>query len=274
VSELSPERPVPGASVSSRRNFIAYVSGTLAAAERDDFEERLLKDEEFSQLTALLEEDVLEDYAAGSLTSAEQKSLRPWIMASARRREQVQVTRLLLQNARPRLQTRKPVWLWLTAAACVISAALLFVRHRVPSAMPTASSKPLQVSSPTISPKANVILLVAERLRGSATQKESAYVVRPEAATHIQVLLPGAENGMRYTLLLHPADDDRSQSHLVRVDGLAAQNASGEQYIETTLPPGHLSPGAYLAEVRSRDGSFAVRFRVSAPSVSAPDKAR
>jgi hypothetical protein len=274
VSELSPERPVPGASVSSRRNFIAYVSGTLAAAERDDFEERLLKDEEFSQLTALFEEDVLEDYAAGSLTSAEQKSLRPWIMASARRREHVQVTRLLLQNSRPRLQTRKPVWLWLTAAACVISAALLFVRHRAPSAMTTASSKPVQVSSPAISPKANVILLVAERLRGSATQKESAYVVHPEAVTHLQVLLPGAENGMRYTLLLRPTHADRSQPDLVRVDGLAAQNASGERYIETTLPPGHLSPGVYLAEVTSRDGSFAVRFRVSAPSVSAPGKAR
>ena len=274
MSELSPERPVPGASVSSRRNFIAYVSGTLAAAERDDFEERLLKDEEFSQLTALLEEDVLEDYAAGSLTSAEQKNLRPWIMASARRREQVQVTRLLLQNSRPGLQTRKPVWLWLTAAACVISAALLFVRHRAPSAIPTASSKLVQVSSPTISPKANVILLVAERLRGSATPNESAYMVRPEAATHIQVLLPGAENGMRYTLLLRTTNADRSQQDLVHVDGLAAQNASGEQYIETTLPPGHLSPGAYLAEVRSRDGSFAVRFRVSAPSVSTPGKAR
>jgi hypothetical protein len=274
VSELSPERPVPGASVSSRRNFIAYVSGTLAAAERDDFEERLLKDEEFSQLTAQLEEDVLEDYAAGSLTSAEQKSLRPWIMASARRREQVQVTRLLLQSSRPRLQTRKPVWLWLTAAACVISAALLFVRHRVPSTMPTASSKPVQVSPPTLSPKANVILLVAERLRGSATQNESAYVVRPEATTQIQVLLPGAENGMRYTLLLRPTDADPSQQDLLRVDGLATQNASGEQYIETTLPPGYLPSGAYLAEVRSRDGSFAVRFRVSAPSVSAPGKTR
>jgi hypothetical protein len=248
-----------------RRNFIAYVSGTLAAAERDDFEERLLKDEEFSQLTALLEEDVLEDYAAGSLTSAEQKSLRPWIMSSARRREHVQVTRLLLQSSRPRLQTRRSVWLWLTAA-CVMSAALLFVRHRVPSAMPAASSKPVQVSSQTIFPKANVILLVAERLRGSATQNESAYVVRPEATTHIQVLLPGAENRTRYTLLLRPTDDDRSQQDLVRVDGLAAQNASGEQYIEITLPPGRLSPGAYLAEVRSRDGSFAVRFRVSAPS--------
>jgi anti-sigma factor RsiW len=268
VSELSPERPIPGASVSLRRNFIAYVSGTLAAAERDDFEERLLKDEEFSQLTALLEEDVLEDYAAGSLTSAEQKSLRPWIMSSARRREHVQVTRLLLQSSRPRLQTRKSVWLWLwlTAAACVISAALLFVRHRVPSAIPTASSKPVQVSSQPIFPKANVILLVAERLRGSATQNESAYVVRPEATTHIQVLLPGAENRMRYSLLLRPTDDDRSQQDLVRVDGLAAQNASGEQYIEIKLPPGQLSPGAYLAEVRSRDGSFAVRFRVSAPS--------
>jgi hypothetical protein len=266
VSELSPERPVPGVSVGLRRNFIAYVSDTLAAAERDDFEERLLTDEEFSQLTALLEEDVLEDYAAGSLTSAEQEGLRPWIMASARRREHVQVTRLLLQNSRPKLQTRKSVWLWLTAAACVISAAVLFVRHRVPSAIPTASSKPGQVSPQTISPKANVILLVAERLRGSGTQNELAYVVRPEANTRIQVLLPGAENGMRYTLLLHPTDDDRSRQDLVRVDGLAAQNASGERYIETTLPPGHLSPGAYLAEVRSRDGSFAVRFRVSAPS--------
>jgi anti-sigma factor RsiW len=266
VSELSPERPIPGASVSLRQNFIAYVSGTLAAAERDDFEERLLKDEEFSQLTALLEEDVLEDYAAGSLTSAEQKSLRPWIMSSARRREHVQVTRLLLQSSRPRLQTGKSVWLWLTAAACVISAALLFVRHRVPSAIPTASSKPVQVSPQPIFPKDNVILLVAERLRGSATENESAYVVRPEASTHIQVLLPGAENRMRYTLLLRPTDDDRSQQDLVRVDGLAAQNASGAQYIEITLPPGHLSPGAYLAEVRSRDASFAVRFRVSAPS--------
>jgi hypothetical protein len=109
-------------------------------------------------------------------------------------------------------------------------------------------------------------LLVAERLRGSATQNESAYVVRPEATTHIQVLLPGTENRMRYSLLLRPTDDDRSQQDLVRVDGLAAQNASGEQYIEITLPPGQLSPGVYLAEVRSRDGSFAVRFRVSSPS--------
>lgn len=266
MSELSPERPISNGSTDLRQNFIAYVTGTLAAGERDAFEERLLADEEFSQLAVLVEQDVLEDYATDSLTSTEQESLRSWIMASARRREQVQVTRLLLQNSRRRLQTRKSVWLWLAAAACVISAAVLFARHRVPSAVPTASSKPGQVSPQTISPKANVILLVAERLRGSAAQNESVYVIRPEATTRIQVLLPGAENGMRYTLLLRPTDDDRSRQNLVRVDELPAQNASGEQYIETTLPPGHLSPGAYLAEVRSRDGSFAVRFRISAPS--------
>ena len=264
MSELSPERPVFGASADLRRSFIAYVSGTLAVAERDAFEERLLEDEEFSQLTAELEDGILEDYAAGSLTSAEQESLRPWIMASARRREHVQVTRLLLQNSRRKLQTRTSVWLWLMAAACIISAAVLFVRHRTPSAIPTASSKPEQVSSQPISPRANVILLVAERVRGSATQKESAYMVRPEAATRIQILLPSTEDGIRYTLLLRHTDDDRSRHDVVRVDDLATQNASGERYIETTLSPGELPAGAYLAEVRSRGGSFVVRFHVRA----------
>jgi hypothetical protein len=122
------------------------------------FEERLLEDEEFSRQTAELEDDILEDYAAGSLSPAEQESLRPWIMASPWRREQVQVTRLLLQNSRRKLQTRMSAWLWLTAAACIISAAVLFVRHRVPSAVPTASSKPGEVSPLPVSPKANVIL--------------------------------------------------------------------------------------------------------------------
>jgi hypothetical protein len=228
------------------------------------FEERLLEDEEFSRQTAELEDDILEDYAAGSLSPAEQESLRPWIMASPWRREQVQVTRLLLQNSRRKLQTRMSAWLWLTAAACIISAAVLFVRHRVPSAVPTASSKPGEVSPLPVSPKANVILLVAERLRGSATEKESMFVVHPNAPTRIQVLLPGAENGMRYSVLLHSIDDDRSRHALVRVDDLAAQIASGERYIETTLPPGRLPPGAYLAEVKSREGSFAVRFRIRA----------
>jgi hypothetical protein len=185
-------------------------------------------------------------------------------MASPWRREQVQVTRLLLQNSRRKLQTRTSVWLWLTAAACIISAAVLIARHRVPSAVPTASSKPGQVSPQPLPQRPNVILLVAERLRGSDTEKESAYVVRPEAPTRIQVLLPGADNGMRYTLLLRPTDHDRNSHDLVRVDELAAQNASGERYIETTLPPGQLPAGSYLAEVRSIDGRFAVRFRVGA----------
>jgi hypothetical protein len=266
VSELSPERPISNGSTDLRQNFIAYVTGTLAAAERDAFEERLLADEEFSQLAVLVEQDVLEDYATDSLISTEQESLRPWIMASARRREHVQVTRLLLQNSRRKFQTRKSVWLWLAAAACIAFSAMLFVHPHVPSPILTASSKPSQISPEPIAPQANVILLVAERLRGSATQNESVYALRLQAPTRIQVILPSADNEARYTLLLRLTENDHSLQDIVRVGGLAVRNVSGERYIETTLPPGHLRPGTYIAEVRSSDGNYAVSFRVSAQS--------
>jgi len=161
-----------------RQSFIGYITATLSEAEAESFELRLLEDDEFAGDIDLIEQDLLEEYAAGTLAqslaaalpdastrSTVEGRIGAWIEASPARREHVRVTRLLLdqQSARQpahaaahpaspaaqgklQLLRRNNPWLWLGAAsaACLLAGAMLtgiVLRHTHPgtATMPNAS---------------------------------------------------------------------------------------------------------------------------------------
>lgn len=270
MRKVSPDRAMSAASPELRRSFIAYVSGSLSISERDAFEQRLLEDEHFAQQITALEEDILEDYAAGALEPAEQAALRTWVMASARRREQVRLTRLMLLQSPRKPHASKEIWVWLAAAAaCILAGAGIFAWRRAPSPVLAPSAPPVASvhapsPAPAVAPQPDVILLIAERLRGTNTRNENRYVVHSKSSVHIQILIPNADAASRYTLVLRSEDRSDTPQPPVHVEGLLPHTASRESYVETTIPSGSLHSGTYLAQVSSKAGTFATLFRVSA----------
>ncbi len=168
------------------------------------------------------------------------------------------------------LLRRNNPWLWLGAAsaACLLAGAMLtgiVLRHTHPgtatmpsASMPTAAGPGLAppAATPSTSPAAarspDVILLAAERLRGPAPSQSAAYTLHPDAPIRLQVLLPRASaasvSAHAYTLSVRPAN---SQAMLARFPGLSALRESGTLYLEATLAPSTLKPGAYIVTVTS-----------------------
>jgi hypothetical protein len=107
-----------------------------------------------------------------------------------------------------------------------------------------------------------VILLAAERLRGTEPPKSAAYTLHPEAPIRLQILLPRASAGAAYTLSIRPA---HSQTALARFPRLAAQRESGTLYLEATLAPGALQPGAYVVTVASPGAAVDLPLQVVFP---------
>lgn len=266
VSELPPDRPISDTSAELRRTFIAYVSGRLASGESDAFEQSMLSDGPVSEQIAALQEDLLEDYAAGSLEPADHESLRRWVMASERRRDQVQLARLMLLRSQQKPRSNRSTWYWLaTAAAGFLAVAGLYLWHRIPVAKPVATVQAPIPSGPATrqaTTPPDVILLAAERLRGPSTQTGTVYVVHDQSPVRIQVVITNAAASSRYNLVLHSSDDRRNPWPPIRFEGLAPQTTSGLSYVEATLSPGRLPSGKYAADVTSSSGSFTTAFRV------------
>ena len=252
-----------------RLSLLRYFAADMTADERALFEERLLTDEEFSDAVAVQEQDLIDAYALGALTAEEMRSIQTWIESSPRRMQRVRMARAFLVKRPQKIRRKQYATIMLAAAACILAAVGItpsliskLMRQnseRVSSGTIAAVQNGRPQTSPGNTAKPEVILLVADRIRGR--QHITTYRVPPGVTVQVQVLLAGASASSDYTLQIVSHD---AKPHIVLEQRrLRAQVKEGQPYIEGTFPPGSLPPANYRAFV-SRGGDtliadFAVR---------------
>jgi hypothetical protein len=226
--------------------------------ERELFEYRLLEEDKFSEQIARAEQDLLDDYAADTLSSEQKDRLDSWVLSSNRRREHVRLTRaLLLRSQRSSRKSRIRYWpLAAAAAACLIISASfvrLYPRHR----QPIAVSADLHPSKSTATVPSDVILLNVERVRGTA--RETSYKIHTGSPIRLQVVMPVRSNGSVFSLLIR---SERKQGVSFRYDGLVQHKMGGVSYLEVALPADILPSGRYTAQLVTPNGPLTALFRV------------
>jgi hypothetical protein len=107
-----------------------------------------------------------------------------------------------------------------------------------------------------------VILLAAERLRGSGAAESKTFTIPPDAPVRLQVLLPHVPEHATYALSIRPAGEDRP---IASFAGLSARQEAGLPYLEAPLAPGVIRAGNYVVSVVSAGGAVHLPVHVAAP---------
>lgn len=79
----------------NRPKAISYLLGELSGAERDDFEERLFLDEDFSLFINDVENDLIDEYVRGELRSGEKMKFENAYLTNETRREKIKTAQIL-----------------------------------------------------------------------------------------------------------------------------------------------------------------------------------
>ncbi|HEY6377336.1 MAG TPA: hypothetical protein VIX90_17585 [Edaphobacter sp.] len=248
--------------------------------QRDEFEQRLLDDDVFSEQIHQAQQELLEDYADGALSSVHRKQLNPWIFCSSNRRQHVQLTVDLLYRGRrsKRIAIRLYVGVF---AACVLLFVGLRLMHPLQyfrdtaqapaehSNLPTpnfgVSGEPSGLENGIARPDGTaairpmILRLVPERSHGeSQPVATSAFAIKAAAPVLLQMLVPSG-SGCEYDVLIHAETTAIPDRHLERV---ACVTVQGAQYVDVDLPPGTLPPGQYTVRMSGPEGVLMVRFIV------------
>jgi hypothetical protein len=260
------ERILDGIPHDVTAQLLAYLGRNLSTEEREAFESRLLEEEFFSRQIEQAEFLLLEEYAEGSLPEEVRTRLADWIDSSADARRQVEITRSLRRIATSPAKRRAPrvQWWAMVAAACIAAVALLPLLHRRHSSAPTplvARNTPNAVpSSPTAE---DTILLVAERLRGAApAPARVAYSVHPERTVRLQIVVPSAQIGSVYTVVVRP---EGVNTPVARFETVPVQGSPQAKFIQVKLPAHMLEAGDYAVELSAPGERFDVPFRTTVP---------
>jgi hypothetical protein len=196
-----------------RQLLLAYRLGELSVNDREQLDERLIGDQDFSDRIAEAEYDLIDDYRTGRLTPVE------------RRRVEKAFSSMELQPASARSSdtSKAPAplsvrWLPLGAASmtCVLAALLLAIYF-----YKTQSLSPVAVSHPTQQPQqpAPSVTAVSPSTSGSAQ-------VKPGAGHSLAVLLlqPVVRGAVAPVLKLWPA------TQTVRVQWVVPEGAAAQSF--------------------------------------------
>jgi hypothetical protein len=250
-----------------RVRFLRYIAAALSESENEQFEQRLLADQEFSDATAACEQELIDDYAAGGLSSDDARTLQPWIESSPRRMQRIATARALQHRSRPkRWGARKPLPILLVAACLlVIAGGLLHLagrkRQTRPSAMELAKNAAPPISTPAqrrgLGDNPSVVLLMDERTRGK--DSVPVYRIKPHAPIELQVLLAGKVARNEFGLELNSNDGRR----IATWKGLKPTSKHGWAYLSVDLPADSLPPAFYQTVVREGGaGTSTIAFEI------------
>lgn len=81
------------------RHLKSYLLGELAQEEMRELEERLLREEEFANQVLLIEDELIEDYVLGELSSKEQQQFQKYFLTTPRRRRKLMMVEGLKERA-------------------------------------------------------------------------------------------------------------------------------------------------------------------------------
>ncbi len=251
-----------------RMNLVRYLAADLTAEERDLFEERLLTDQDFSDAVAVHEQDLIDAHALRSLPPDEALSVQLWIEASPNRMQRVRMARALLVGRHQRIRRKQRIAIVLATAACILVAIGITLnltgksmRQNSKSVSPgtiATLQRGVSQTPPGNATKPEVILLVAERIRGQ--QQITTYQIPPNVSVQFQVLLAGEPANSDYTLKI--VSHDAKQHILLERRDLKAQVQRGQSYVEAIFPPGSLPPGDYYAFVSRNEDTLTSHFAV------------
>ena len=80
----------------AQENLIrSYFLGELSQNEQDEFEKRLLADQEFLQTSRIIEWELLDDYVMEALSESDRMNLESRLLMSAQQQRKVRLIRLL-----------------------------------------------------------------------------------------------------------------------------------------------------------------------------------
>ena len=265
-----------------RGQLIAYLAETMPDAQREGFERRLLDDDAFSEQIYQAQHELLEDYAAGALSSVHRKQLRPWVFSSSGRRKHVQLTTDLLYRARRSraIVVRLAVAI---AAACVLLIVGLRLLHPLqyfrsapppptthvnqpppPTFTTPSEPSPLEDPTSTASPDApgmiqpTVVRLVPEHVRSESFTAVYSHAIPAASPILLQILVPSGR-GCEYSVTIHAETAPIADRDMERLACVAVHDS---QYVDVDLPPGSLPPGQYTVRLSGSEGSLMARFIV------------
>ncbi len=257
-----------------RAELLLYLADELSPENRERFDQSLLDDDDFARSIDDAEEDLIEDYAAGTLAADELPVVKRWVEGSAQRRRRAALIAALRADktgaAKVPRSGKRWVWLLPVAAALALLAVLPLV-HRgrpkapaLPVSEPVLQAKvealPVPSTGPTPGP-IDTILLDTHRFRGSGdTQaKEHRFLLHAGSTARIQILLPsGAAGPFTVDLRSEPAGDQPA----IHVTGLKPIAVASQAYVELSLPPNAMHPGSYTGDLRSASASYPLHFLV------------
>lgn len=234
----------------------------MPETERQFFEQQVIADEKFSKEVEEAEQDLLEDFAAGSLTPQEHDGLASWVESSPERKAHVSITRGLLQSSSIRRTrgTRWSMWAAAVAACLLLTFAWPLFHHKrwVASAPQPTMQNTLIPASPAT--PADVILLLPERLRGGGVQSGgTSYILHAGSPVRMQMVLLGRDSKATYSMCII---DSKGEMRALKFDGLHLKGDENLPYLEVILSPAMLKSGTYLAEVHTAEGVYSQSFRV------------
>lgn len=245
--------------------LIAYLSGDLSVDQREAFEARVLEDEFFSQRVEEARFALLEAYAEGSLPRNIHERIAPWAASTDYARQYLGITRSLerLSSATQRRGMRSGTF-WLIAIAVGLFLAVVsstFLRLRTVPTPTVAKLEARHRQLPLPATQDNIILLVAQRLRGAGPSAEPPATYRIHAGTplRIQIILPASYTSNTYSVVVK---DQPNSAPVARFTGVNVQGPIQARYVEVNLPAHTLQSGKYLADVDAPGDHYDVAFFV------------
>jgi len=246
-----------------RAGFIDYIANRMSGEERLRFEQRLLADQEFSDAAAACEQELIDDYASGQLTREERETVAAWIAGSPARQQRVKMARALMTLQHEPKRSSRPVAALLALAACIAAGVALVVAHgvwqrNVVSPQIAAATQPRAVAPVASAVKPDIILLVAEHLRGP--EQEPSFFIHRGAPVKLQIAVPHAPESSSFEVRVVALNGRRQI--VADEKGIALSSTKGLQYLAIDLQPDALTQGSFAATVKSGDEVFILRFGV------------
>jgi len=271
-----------------RQWLLSYVLGDLSENETRIADERFFSDDTFAAALDETYHDLLNDYAAQTLTGAERERVKRAFFSGPYEGQRIAVLTAMqsfARNAPSRTRaaalqlkpSRRSSWpfarsafaLVLTAVALVVflrwrgsyttpnrnapsqSAAMKPAEQSAPSLPTATASAPTSVApSGAVSEGAFTILLLPDVTRGS--ERPGTYSIPASAANvTFQIVLPRNASGGTLNVRLGRAN----ASELRSVNGLSAKKLDGQAYIEFAVPAADLPAGEYRVDVFSSDAA-------------------
>ncbi len=215
----------------------SYLLGSLAPESRENVEKRLFSEDRiFWEHLCLVEDEIIDEYAQGTLSSEERNSFEQHFLCTDERRAKLEFARALKAHVEQREASRQRVWDWLR-------------RPLVPPAWAAGMAALLLLALPVVTWR----LAAGHGAQGDVSAWLSLGLVRDAGGELTRVRIPAACRLVRLQLEAGAAEHDsyRATLHEVTGEEIWSQNklgpgpAEGRLAVTLTLPCQFLPEGDY-----------------------------